>query len=242
MIREHPRFQKTAIIFISAIHLTDDRPPARLRDGRGRLRAGAGRAGGAARQGQGLRRALPQDARSSSSSTRSWSAASPSAPRSSKPRPRGCCRASSGRSLALAAGQMGSWDWDIAAESRLVGRGPVPHLRRRPGQLSCRRDEHPRAHPSRRLGAAAAGGLAHGQGPTHASRPNSACAGRMARCAGASARRRRASTRPAAWCASAASPSTSPSARRPRSGRCCWRARSIIAPATRSPSCSRSCG
>ena len=30
MIREHPRFQKTAIIFISAIHLTRNRLSARL--------------------------------------------------------------------------------------------------------------------------------------------------------------------------------------------------------------------
>ena len=30
MIREHPRFQRTAIIFISAIHLDRRRPPARL--------------------------------------------------------------------------------------------------------------------------------------------------------------------------------------------------------------------
>jgi CheY-like chemotaxis protein len=59
MIREHPRFQRTAIIFISAIHLSDvDRLFARLRE------AGAVDyvpvpviPGGAARQG------APKDAR-----------------------------------------------------------------------------------------------------------------------------------------------------------------------------------
>ena len=42
MIREHPRFQKTAIIFISAIHLDRYRPPSRLRHGCRRLRTGSG--------------------------------------------------------------------------------------------------------------------------------------------------------------------------------------------------------
>ena len=66
MIREHPRFQQTAIIFVSAILHDRPRSAARLRVRRGRLRAGAGRAGDPARQGQRLRRAVPQDARSSS--------------------------------------------------------------------------------------------------------------------------------------------------------------------------------
>ena len=61
MIREHPRFQKTAMIFISAIHVTDI---DRLRG----YEMGAVDyvpvpvvPGGAARQGQGFRRALSQD-------------------------------------------------------------------------------------------------------------------------------------------------------------------------------------
>ena len=62
MIREHPRFQKTAMIFISAIHPDRRGPAARLRDGRGRLCSGAGDSRGAAGQGQDFRRALPQDA------------------------------------------------------------------------------------------------------------------------------------------------------------------------------------
>ena len=68
-----------------------------------------------------------------------------------------------------------------------------------------------------------------------------ASSGPMARSAGASARRRRPSTRAAAWCASAASPSTSPNASAPRSARTCWPAKSITAPRTRWRWRNRSC-
>ena len=95
MIREHPRFQQTAIIFISAIQLTD---VDRLRG----YEMGAVDyvpvpvvPGGAARQGQGLRRALSQDPRARAAQLPSWSGAWRSARRSSKPRTRVCCRASS---------------------------------------------------------------------------------------------------------------------------------------------------
>ena len=63
MIRQHPRYQQTAIIFVSAIMLTDlDRLRGYEMRRRG-LRAGAGRAGDPARQGQCLRRPVPQDPR-----------------------------------------------------------------------------------------------------------------------------------------------------------------------------------
>ena len=42
MIRQHPRFQKTAIIFISAVHLTDSRSAQRLRARRRGLHFRAG--------------------------------------------------------------------------------------------------------------------------------------------------------------------------------------------------------
>ena len=61
MIREHPRFQRTAIIFVSAIQMTELDLLRGYRGGRGRLRAGAGRAGTAARQGAGIRRPVSQD-------------------------------------------------------------------------------------------------------------------------------------------------------------------------------------
>ena len=56
-------------------------------------------------------------------------------------------------------------------------------------------------------------------------------------------RRAEASSRPTENAfASLAPPSTSPSVRRPRSGRICWRAKSIIAPEMRWPSCNRLSG
>ena len=62
MVRQHPRFQQTAIIFISAVHLTDlDRLrglPARG----GGLRCRAGRPRTLARQGQRICRITSQDA------------------------------------------------------------------------------------------------------------------------------------------------------------------------------------
>ena len=63
MIREHPRFQQDGDHLHLGHPCDRSRPPARLRDGRGRLRAGAGRSRGAARQGEGIRGAVPQDAR-----------------------------------------------------------------------------------------------------------------------------------------------------------------------------------
>ncbi len=76
MIRQHPRFQKTAIIFISAVHLTDLDRLKGYRTRRGGLHLGAGRSGAAARQGQRLRRAAPQDPPARNSSTANWSSGS----------------------------------------------------------------------------------------------------------------------------------------------------------------------
>ena len=60
MIRQHPRFQKTAIIFISAVHLTDlDRSRATAR--RSGLHFRSGRSGTVAREGQRLRRTASQE-------------------------------------------------------------------------------------------------------------------------------------------------------------------------------------
>ena len=57
MIRNHPRFQHTAIIFVSAVALTD---PDRVKGG-GRLRASAGRPRSTSGQGAGIFRSLPED-------------------------------------------------------------------------------------------------------------------------------------------------------------------------------------
>jgi PAS domain S-box-containing protein len=113
MIREHPRFQKTAIIFISAIHLTDvDRlrgyemgavdyvpvpvVPEVLR-AKVRVFAELFRK---TRELEKLnaeleRRVAERTAELESSTAR-------------------LMQSEQGRSLALAAGQMGSWDWDLA--------------------------------------------------------------------------------------------------------------------------------
>jgi len=62
MIREHPRFKETAIIFISAINVTEIDSPRLRTWGRG-LCAGAGCAWRAAREGAGVRRSLHQNPR-----------------------------------------------------------------------------------------------------------------------------------------------------------------------------------
>ena len=111
MIREHPRFQQTAIIFVSAIHLTDvDRlrgyemgavdyvpVPVVPEVLRAKVRVFAE-----------LYRKTRQLEQLNASSSAAW----PSAPPSSRPPRRACCESEQRRSLALAAGQMGSWDWD----------------------------------------------------------------------------------------------------------------------------------
>ncbi len=61
MIRQHPRFQRIAIIFISAVHLTDLDQLQRLRTGSGGLHFRSCSAGVAASESQGLRGVAPQD-------------------------------------------------------------------------------------------------------------------------------------------------------------------------------------
>lgn len=60
MIREHPRFQKTAMIFISAIQVSDLDRLRGYEMGAVDYGSGTGRAGGVARKNKGLRRALSQ--------------------------------------------------------------------------------------------------------------------------------------------------------------------------------------
>ena len=63
IIREHPRFRKTAIIFVSAVHLTDMDRLKGYASGRRRLRGGPGPGRAPPRQGQRLHRASPEDRR-----------------------------------------------------------------------------------------------------------------------------------------------------------------------------------
>ena len=122
-----------------------------------------------------------------------------------------------------------------------MGRGPVSHLRRRPAKFEVTAENiRSLVHPDdwkalqqrvKRMSRARA-----------RSRPSFACSAPMARRAGAPEPHPPASMQPAGSCASAASPSTSPIARRPKSARPCWRARSITGPVTRLRSSNRSSG
>ena len=167
MLREHPRFSETAIIFISAIHLTDvDRlrgyamgavdyvPVPVIPDV---LRAKVKVFVELYRKTRELEQLNLKLEGHVAERTAELEASNMRLVQSEQ-----------GRSLALAAGQMGSWEWDIAANRRCVGRGPVPYLRRRARKLSDLDGQYPQPAASRRLGAAAAGGPAHGQGRTHA--------------------------------------------------------------------------
>ena len=135
MIREHPRFQKTAMIFISAIHLTDvDRLRGYEMGAVDYVPVPVG-SRGAARQGEGVRRALSQDPAARTAQCRAGKPRRRAHRRAARLRPRGCIESEQRRSLALAAGNMGSWDWDAVDRRADVGRRPIPDLRRRPGDL-----------------------------------------------------------------------------------------------------------
>ena len=241
MIREHPRFQQTAIIFVSAIHLTDvDRlrgyemgavdyvpvpvVPEVLR-AKVRVFAELYRK---TRQLEQLNRELERRVAERTAELEASTAR--------------LVQSEQRRSLALAAGQMGSWDWDPVAGDFAWDDGQYRIFGVDPAELRAHRREYPRADPSRRLERTCRTRSSRPRRAAGASRPSFG----SIRPDGAAALvhrrpRWRASTRPITSCASAASRSTSPSARRPRSARCCWRARSIIAPATRWRWCSRSC-
>ena len=147
MIREHPRFQKTAIIFISAIHLTEvdhlrgyemgavDYVPVPVMPEvlRAKVRVFA---------------ELYRKTRQLEKLNASWNGASRSAPPSWRPRPRGCCKASSG-----AAWRSPPARWargtGTSVNGRLhVGRGPIPDLRRRPENFEVTVENVRGAHPS----------------------------------------------------------------------------------------------
>ncbi len=232
MIREHPRFQKTAMIFISAIQVSDiDRlrgyemgavdyvpVPVVPEVLRAKIKVFA-ELYRKTRQLERLNveledRVRARTAELEESHTR-------------------LLESEQRRSLAIAAGKMGSWDWDWVNGDWMWDEGQYQILGVDPGKFELTpANIQALFHPddvqmtARGVGRALPGARNH-------TRRNSASSGRTARCAGARARRRRAPTRAAASSASAASPSISPSASRPRSGRTCWRGRSITAPRTR---------
>ena len=216
MIREHPRFQKTAIIFISAIHLTDvDRlrgyemgavdyvpVPVVPEVLRAKVRVFAE----LYRKTRQLERLNAELERRVAERTAELEASNARL-RESEQR----------RSLALAAGQMGSWDWDLVTGECQWDDGQYRIFGVDPRRVRAHARERPAADPSGGLGAHREDRRARARARATPSRPSSRIVrpdGEMRWCIGAAAMT---STRRAASCASAASPSTSPSARRPRS-------------------------
>ena len=131
------------------LHLGDPsdrhRPPARLRDGRGRLCSGAGRPGGAARQGAGSSPSSIARPGSSSSSTHELERRVAERTAELEASTARLLQSEQRRSLALAAGQMGSWDWDPVNGDCRLGRRPVSDFRRRSRKLRRHRRQHARA-------------------------------------------------------------------------------------------------
>ena len=231
MIREHPRFQKTAMIFISAIQVSDiDRlrgyemgavdyvpVPVVPEVLRAKIKVFA-ELYRKTRQLERLNVELEDRVRARTAELEESHAR--------------LLESEQRRSLAIAAGKMGSWDWDWVngdwmwdeGQYQIFGVDPKTfvvtpsnvQMLLHPDDI----DELRKASPS-------------SPRASNRTRRSSGSYAPTARCAGASARRRRPSTRPAASSASAASPSTSPSASRPRNGRTCWRAKSTTAPRTR---------
>ena len=220
MIREHPRFQKTAMIFISAIQVSDiDRlrgyemgavdyvpVPVIPEVLRAKIRVFA-ELYRKTRQLERFNAELEDRVRARTARTRGIQRAA--ARKRAAPQP-GACRRQNGL-VGLGLGQR-----------RLdVGRRPVPDLRRRSAKLrgDDRRTSRPCCIPTISTNCAR-----RSPSSTRANdpmKPSFGSTGRTAKSAGASARRPRPSTRPAAWCASAASPSTSPSASGRKNARIC---------------------
>ena len=232
MIREHPRFQKTAMIFISAIQVSDiDRlrgyemgavdyvpVPVVPEVLRAKIKVFA-ELYRKTRQLERLNAELEDRVRARTAELEESHAR--------------LLESEQRRSLAIAAGKMGSWDWDWVNGDWMWDEGQYQIFGVDPQSFEVTpANVQALLHPGRHSTNCARRWRSspRARNPT---RPNSASSGRTARCAGASARRRRASTRTAASSASAASPSTSPSASRPRNARTCWPAKSITAPRTR---------
>jgi len=241
MIREHPRFQKTAIIFVSAINLTDvDRMrgyelgavdyvpvPVISEVLRAKVRIFAE----LYRKTRQLEQLNVELERRVTERTGELEATAKNL-RQSEQR----------RSLALSAGQMGSFDFDLVNGDWMWDEGQCRIFGVDPASFKVSLENiKPLLHADDfvkfRLMLAD-----YANGATDPYQTNSACSGPTARCAGASAQRRPPSTQKIAWCGSPGSPSTSPNASRPRSARRCWRARSTTAPATRLPWCRRLSG
>ena len=156
MIREHPRFQKTAMIFISAIHLTDmDRlrgyemgavdyvpVPVMPEVLRAKVRVFAE-----------LYRKTRQLERMNAELEERVSARTAELEAST----RQLQQSEERRSLALVAGKMGSWDWDRDTGECLWDDGQYRNFRRRPEALRASPPRMCGPDPSRGLASAAEG-------------------------------------------------------------------------------------
>ena len=167
MIREHPRFRKTAIIFISAIHLTDvDRlrgyemgavdyvpVPVVPEVLRAKVRVFAE----LFRKTRELEQLNSQLERHVAERTAELEASNIRLTQSEQ-----------GRSLALAAGQMGSWDWDLGTDEWRWDEGQHRIFGVEPRKFEITADNIRAPHPSRRLGFAATHRARHGGRRAHA--------------------------------------------------------------------------
>ncbi len=104
------------------------------------------------------------------------------------------------RSIALSAGDMGSWEVDLDDRPHRMGRRSLPDLRRRSRPLPADRRAH-RGDDASRRSQEELGGRPRRPGRVRASRSNSASCGRAARCAGATAPASSRATPPASRCA-----------------------------------------
>ena len=235
MIREHPRFQRTAIIFISAVLLTDadylrgyemggvDYVPVPVVPEL--LRAKVRVFAELYRKTRELEKLNHELERRVAERTAELEASAERLRESER-----------SRSIALAAGQMGSWEWDLATGECVCDAGQLRIFGVEPSQApKCRSTisaNWSRRTTSQRIEKLIAepDGAQTFQTEIRVIRPND----ETRHCACTAAITTDAQGRPFA---SASSCSTSPTASRRRSIRCCLRARSITARAMRSPWC-----
>ena len=231
MIREHPRFRKTAMIFISAIQVSDiDRlrgyemgavdyvpVPVIPEVLRAKIRVFV-ELYRKTRQLERFNTELEDRVRARTAELEELHGRL----RESEQR----------RSLAISAGRMGSWDWDWVnndwmwdeGQFRIFGVDPETFVVTPTNvQALLHPDDVGELHKA----------MVELKGEPDHTKPNFASIGRMERRAGALARRRQRWTRAAVSCASAALPWISPNESGPKSAKTCYPGKSTTAPRTR---------
>ena len=203
MIREHPRFQKTAMIFISAIQVSDiDRlrgyemgavdyvpVPVVPEVLRAKIKVFA-ELYRKTRQLERLNAELEDRVRARTAELEESHAR--------------LLESEQRRSLAIAAGKMGSWDWDWVNGDWMWDEGQYQIFGVDPGSIRGDAGQHPGAAASRRVPTNCARRWRSSPRASNPTRRSFASSAPTAKCAGASARPRQPPTRTAASCASAA--------------------------------------